>query len=76
MTELNANLDLGASLRQLAGHEKNIDLHLQGGHVLKGRVTAVGDHSLVLTRLVGREFFDAVVRLDAIVAFSLQTRFS
>ncbi|MCA9519466.1 MAG: hypothetical protein KC609_00770 [Myxococcales bacterium] len=75
MTELNANLDLGESLRGLVGHTKSVELYLRGGHALKGLVTAVGDHTLVLSQLAGREYFDAVVRLDSIIAFSLQTRF-
>ena len=51
-----------------------VRLRLQSGEEVGGTVTKVGDHVVQLSELAGREFFDAVVPLDRIIAVILRTR--
>ena len=51
-----------------------VRLRLQSGEEVSGTVTKVGDHVVQLSELAGREFFDAVVPLDGIIAIILRTR--
>jgi hypothetical protein len=53
---------------------KAIRPRLQSGEEVGGTVTKVGDHVVHLSELAGREFFDAVVRIDGISAVILRTR--
>ena len=53
---------------------KRVSLVLTTGPELGGVVTAVGDHSVHLSELSGREFFDAVVSLDRISAVVVRAR--
>lgn len=45
-----------------------VTLQLASGQELGGTVTKVGDHVVHLTRVVGRDFYDAVVVLDRVDA--------
>ena len=49
-------------------------MNLVGGGELQGAVSKVGTTSLYITELTGREFFDAVVRLDHISAVVAKMR--
>ena len=53
---------------------QTVGLRLGSGDELRGKVGRVGDHVVHLTELSGREFFDAVVPLDAIQAVVIKAR--
>ena len=53
---------------------ERITLSLIGGGELQGVVSKVGVTTLYITELTGREFFDAVVRLDHISAVVVKMR--
>jgi exosome complex RNA-binding protein Csl4 len=53
---------------------QTVGLRVEGGEELRGKVGRVGDHVVQLTDLSGREFFDAVVPLDAIQAVVVKVR--
>jgi len=53
---------------------KRISVQLRNGQELSGTVRDVTDRLLVLGGLTGREFFDAVIPLDAIQAVIIRTR--
>ncbi|MGE0874992.1 MAG: hypothetical protein AB7O31_10025 [Burkholderiales bacterium] len=53
---------------------KRISVQLRNGQELSGTVREVTDKLLVLGGLTGREFFDAVIPLDAIQAVIVRTR--
>ena len=79
MTALNASdLDLNSpesirvNLERFMG--ERITLSLIGGGELQGVVSKVGVTTLYITELTGREFFDAVVRLDHISAVVVKMR--
>ena len=43
-------------------------LHLASGQEIAGTVTKVGDHVVHLSRIAGRDFYDAVVVMDRVDA--------
>ena len=53
---------------------ERITVSLTGGGELQGVVSKVGVTSLYITELTGREFFDAVVRLDHVSAVVVKKR--
>lgn len=71
---LNASQSMGDNLRHLAEAKKTVELVLRNGKSYKGKLGAVGDHSVVVTQIAGRDFFDALVLIDEIVAVEVQAR--
>jgi len=53
---------------------KRVRLRLTSGQDIEGTVVAVGAAGVHVGRLVGTEFFDAVVRLDQIAAVIVRVR--
>ncbi|MGQ0811103.1 MAG: hypothetical protein ACT4OO_07745 [Nitrospiraceae bacterium] len=53
---------------------KRIKLKLASGQGLDGKVVKVGQQAAVLSELAGREFYDAVVRLDQVSAVMIKMR--
>ena len=47
---------------------RTVTLQLASGQEIGGTVTKVGDHVVQLSRVVGRDFYDAVVVLDRVNA--------
>lgn len=79
MSSLNVNdLDLNSpeairvNLERFLG--ERITINLIGGGELQGVVSKVGVTTLYITELTGKEFFDAVVRLDHISAVTVKMR--
>jgi len=53
---------------------KEVSLHLAGGGEIAGRVAAVGQTTVYISGLAGKEFYDAVVSLDKISAVTFRAR--
>lgn len=53
---------------------ERVTLSLIGGGELQGVVSKIGTAMLYITELTGREFFDAIVRLDHISAVTMKMR--
>jgi hypothetical protein len=53
---------------------KDVYVHLRSGNTIQGYVKSVGDHFLHLERLAGRDFYDALVRIDDIAAMEAKFR--
>ena len=53
---------------------KRITLRLRSGQELSGTVRESSDRLIVLENVSGREFFDAVVPIDAVEAVFVRTR--
>lgn len=51
-----------------------VTLRLTAGEELSGTVTQVGDNAVHLSALTGREFYDAVIRLDQVIAVIVRVR--
>jgi len=61
-----------AVLKDLAG--KRVTLRLRAGGELTGKVAVVGDHAVQLSALANKEFYDAIISLDAIDAVEVKAR--
>ncbi len=53
---------------------KRVTVQMDSGEKLEGTVSKVRDHVVHITRLTGREFYDAVVRIDRISAVIMRAR--
>lgn len=53
---------------------KSVTLKLDSGHELSGIVKEVGNHMLYLSQLAGKEFYDALIRIDRISAVIIRVR--
>ena len=69
--QYNVNFSFHANLKALTG--KKVQLTLSSGQKLIGNIKSVGEHMLHLEKIQGREFFDALIRIENIIA--LETRF-
>ncbi|MBN1103236.1 MAG: hypothetical protein JXL84_07480 [Deltaproteobacteria bacterium] len=63
---------LGDNLKSHTG--KDVFVHLKSGNTLQGRVKAVGKDLVHLEKLVGRDFYDALVRIEEISAMEARFR--
>jgi len=70
--DLNSLEAIRVNLEKFPG--ARVTLSLIGGGELQGVVSKVGATTLYITELTGREFFDAVVRLDHISAVTVKMR--
>lgn len=70
--QYNVSAPLNANLKALTG--KTVDLTLASGQQLTGVVSNIGEHLMHLEKLQGKEFFDALIRIDSIVAISTRFR--
>ena len=61
-----------SSLEHLVG--KKVTLRVSNGEELSGTVKEVGKESVVISQLSGKEFYDALVKVDQIVAVIARTR--
>ena len=53
---------------------KRVGVRLDSREELEGTVTAVGDQLIQISKLAGRDYFDAYVSIDRISAVILKTR--
>ena len=53
---------------------KRVSLRFSAGEELTGKVAALSDQTVHLTELAGRDFFDAIVELDDVVAVVFRAR--
>ena len=61
-----------ATLEKLIG--KKAAIRIAESEELSGTVQSVGPDALVLSQLTGKEYFDAVIPLDKVVAVIVKTR--
>jgi hypothetical protein len=52
---------------------KDVVIHLRSGKTFQGNVKAIGDHLIHLEKLAGRDFYDALIRMEDISA--VETKF-
>ncbi len=53
---------------------RDVHLLLRSGQTIQGYVKSVGDHFIHLEKLAGRDFYDALVRIDDISAVEAKFR--
>ena len=68
----NVNSSLADNLKSLVG--KKVCVSLDSGKTLTGIVKKVGNHLIHLEKLEGKDFFDALLRIEDISAISTRFR--
>lgn len=63
---------LADNLKSYAG--KDVFVHLKSGHTLQGYVKAVGNNLVHLEKLAGKDFYDALIRIEEISAVEAKFR--
>ncbi len=53
---------------------KLVYVRLESGAEMGGIITKVGDHLVHFSRLTGKEYFDALIRIDKIISVTIRTR--
>ena len=53
---------------------KDVVIHLRSGKSLQGYVKAVGDHLVHIEKLSGKDFYDALIRIEDITAIEARFR--
>lgn len=71
-----AKFDVSFPLKENLNTFQGKDVHvlLRSGQTIQGYVKSVGDHFLHLEKLAGRDFYDALVRIDDISAVEARFR--
>lgn len=70
--DLDSPNSIRVNLEKCSG--ERVTVSLIGGGELQGVVSKVGMTTLYLTELTGKEFFDAVVRLEHVSAVTMKMR--
>ena len=53
---------------------KRVSVTLDSGAVFEGILTKVGDHLIHISRLTGKEYFDAMIRVDKISSVVIRAK--
>lgn len=53
---------------------KNVVVHLRSGKSFEGYVKSVGNHLVHLEKIAGRDFYDALIRIEDITALEVKFR--
>jgi hypothetical protein len=56
------------------GAGRAVEVVLEGGKSYRGKLGMVGDDTVLVTELAGKEFYDVLIDLDAIAAVEVRTR--
>lgn len=70
----NAKVSLRDNLASLQAGKKAVTVVLESGQTYNARVAEVGDHHIVLSAPQGKEFYDVMVPIEAIVAVETRAR--
>ena len=68
----NVNISMAENLKLFVG--KTVYITLDSGKVFTGTVKALGNHFVHLEKLVGKEYFDALIRIESIDAIDSRFR--
>jgi hypothetical protein len=68
----NVNFSLAHNLKSLIG--KKVSVTLNSGNTFTGVVKDVGNHLIHLEKLAGKDFFDALIRIENISAIDARFR--
>ena len=70
--ELRQDIGIKEALIQFTG--KRVSVTLDSGTAYEGILTKVGDHLIHISRLTGKEYFDALLRIEKISALVVRTK--
>ena len=70
----NASFSFADTLKQALAEKAKVTVYLRGNASFSGTVADVGDHAVVIANLQGRDFSDALIRLDQVTAVEARVR--
>jgi hypothetical protein len=70
-SKFDMSLSMADNLKSYMG--KNVFIHLKSGETFQGYVKAVGNGLVHLEKLTGKDFYDALIRIEEISA--IETKF-
>lgn len=70
----NFNAFIGIRENLLLNVGKRVAVRIGGGVVMEGTIGKVGDRAVELSKLAGKEYYDAIVLIDKIEAIVYKTR--
>ena len=70
--ELRQDIGIKEALIQFTG--KRVSVTLDSGTAYEGILTKVGDHLVHISRLTGKEYFDALIRIEKISGLVVRTK--
>ena len=53
---------------------KRVSLRTESGDTIDGTIARVGDHNVHISKIAGKDFYDAIVRIDKIESFTFRAR--
>lgn len=53
---------------------KRVSLMISSGESLEGTIEKVGDHFVLISKLSGKDYYDAIVRIDEVKAIVFRAR--
>ena len=56
------------------GDGRDVELVLNSGKSYRGKLGAVGNDTVIVTHIVGKEFYDVLIDMDAVAAVELRVR--
>ncbi len=68
------NAFVGMKENLLLNVGKRVSLRITAGEAIEGTIVKVGDQSVQLSKLSGRDYYDAIVRIDRIEAIIFKAR--
>ncbi len=71
--KFDVSVSMKDNLKVYAG--KDVIIHLRSGKTLQGYVKSVGNDFVHLEKLAGKDFYDALVRIDDISAIEAKFRY-
>lgn len=80
--QISAAAEEGANFNALIGMKENlqanvgkrVSVRISAGDAIEGTIAKVGDHEVHISKLSGRDFYDAIVRIDRIEAITFKAR--
>ena len=68
--------DIRTFFQKLAADPRvgRVTVRMRGGAHLTGTIGPLGNQSVILKALSGREYYDAYIRFDAVTSVEVQTR--
>ncbi len=71
-SEFNAFVSIKENLLVSVG--KRISVRTESGDTIDGTIAKVGDHNVHISKLTGKDFYDAIVRIDKIESLTFRAR--
>ena len=53
---------------------KRISVRTESGDTIDGTIARVGEHNVHIAKIAGKDFYDAIVRVDKIESFTFKAR--